>query len=303
VENLADAERDAISFRRRVQLEQEAQDLADERYRAQEDQLRLQYDLAQTEADRRRIALQILDADDAYLRSRLEAVVASETATKAEQERARIALEAVNATASGRRAATERQHQGALGRYLNSTTDPRAAAEEAAVRELEAVRDGLAEGLAEQFGVKNDLVKSLLSIFLDDVLFRPIAQALSQGGGGGIGGILGSVVGGLFGGFRANGGPVSPGKAYMVGERGPEMIVPRAGGMVIPNERLASRASTTVINQSFVLDARHGITTPQLLQYVNQTAQAAAVQTGAQVGKAVMKSVPKRMADFQRDGT
>lgn len=38
-----------------------------------------------------------------------------------------------------------------------------------------------------------------------------------------------------FGGFRARGGPVRPGRAYMVGERGPEMIVPQTPGMVIPN--------------------------------------------------------------------
>ena len=38
-----------------------------------------------------------------------------------------------------------------------------------------------------------------------------------------------------FGGFRARGGPISPGQAYIVGERGPEMIVPAAPGMVLPN--------------------------------------------------------------------
>lgn len=38
-----------------------------------------------------------------------------------------------------------------------------------------------------------------------------------------------------FGGYRARGGPVMPGRAYMVGERGPEMIVPQQPGMVVPN--------------------------------------------------------------------
>ena len=31
---------------------------------------------------------------------------------------------------------------------------------------------------------------------------------------------------------RATGGPVSPGRAYMVGERGPELFVPTASGTV-----------------------------------------------------------------------
>ena len=38
-----------------------------------------------------------------------------------------------------------------------------------------------------------------------------------------------------FGGRRAKGGPVQPGKAYLVGEEGPEVIVPGQSGMVIPN--------------------------------------------------------------------
>lgn len=43
-----------------------------------------------------------------------------------------------------------------------------------------------------------------------------------------------------YGGARADGGPVQPGRAYMVGERGPEMIVPQQPGMVIPNEAIRS---------------------------------------------------------------
>jgi hypothetical protein len=43
-----------------------------------------------------------------------------------------------------------------------------------------------------------------------------------------------------FGGFRQEGGPVQPGRAYIVGERGPEMIVPQQPGVVVPNDALRS---------------------------------------------------------------
>ena len=43
-----------------------------------------------------------------------------------------------------------------------------------------------------------------------------------------------------FGGFRANGGPVRPGMAYVVGERGPELMVPSAPGTIVPNTGAAS---------------------------------------------------------------
>lgn len=38
-----------------------------------------------------------------------------------------------------------------------------------------------------------------------------------------------------FGGYRANGGPVQPGRAYVVGERGPELMVPQVPGTIVPN--------------------------------------------------------------------
>lgn len=49
-----------------------------------------------------------------------------------------------------------------------------------------------------------------------------------------VSGITG-FLGGLFGGFRAEGGSVSGGRAYVVGERGPELFVPGASGAIVPN--------------------------------------------------------------------
>ena len=54
-------------------------------------------------------------------------------------------------------------------------------------------------------------------------------------------GPLGQIAGFLFGATpRAAGGPVTAGRPYLVGERGPELIVPRAPGQVIPNHALGS---------------------------------------------------------------
>lgn len=92
-----------------------------------------------------------------------------------------------------------------------------------------AIRGGAEDG-AE--GMARALLRSLQDNFINQA-----AQALSglfsgaAGGGGGIGGFLGSI----FGGARAYGGPVSPGRAYLVGERGPEMFMPSSGGTIIPN--------------------------------------------------------------------
>ena len=58
-----------------------------------------------------------------------------------------------------------------------------------------------------------------------------------------------AFLGGLFPNssfFRANGGPVSAGKRYMVGERGPEMFVPNTGGRIVPNSDMGSSTNVVV---------------------------------------------------------
>jgi hypothetical protein len=58
-------------------------------------------------------------------------------------------------------------------------------------------------------------------------------------GGSGLGGLLSQSFGALLGlPGRATGGPVSPGRAFMVGERGPEVFVPTSAGRITPNSAL-----------------------------------------------------------------
>ena len=62
------------------------------------------------------------------------------------------------------------------------------------------------------------------------------SDAFSAGATGGqrkcIGGFLGGILGGLF---KANGGPVKAGQPYIVGERQPELFVPRRSGTILPS--------------------------------------------------------------------
>jgi phage-related minor tail protein len=49
--------------------------------------------------------------------------------------------------------------------------------------------------------------------------------------------LFGNLFDGLFGGARAEGGPVAPGRAFLVGEQGPELFVPQAAGRIAPLTR------------------------------------------------------------------
>jgi len=51
---------------------------------------------------------------------------------------------------------------------------------------------------------------------------------------------------GAFGGARAAGGPVASGSTYMVGERGPELFVPRSSGTIVPNHALSGTTNVVV---------------------------------------------------------
>lgn len=107
--------------------------------------------------------------------------------------------------------------------------------------DVEAMRDMLSRELgagadAAGRGIEDSLRRAGRSgrLELED-LGRAAAKALGEiaaaalGAQGCAAGFLGGISG-LPG--RATGGPVSPGKAYVVGERGPELFVPTASGRV-----------------------------------------------------------------------
>lgn len=77
----------------------------------------------------------------------------------------------------------------------------------------------------------------------------------SMGGGGGGGGSILSSLGSMLG--FANGGNPPIGKASIVGENGPELIVPRTASTVIPNGAGGGQVSNTYItNNISALDAK-----------------------------------------------
>lgn len=78
----------------------------------------------------------------------------------------------------------------------------------------------------------DDLRTAALAV-LDEIARSAIRGGLQSIGIGSGNSLLGAISG-LFGGSpgRATGGPVSPGRPYWVGERGPELFVPASAGQV-----------------------------------------------------------------------
>lgn len=84
-----------------------------------------------------------------------------------------------------------------------------------------------------------DMGKSILravnQLVAQDIAKKIFGSFGSGSGGGGIGNIIGEFFKGIFGGAKAEGGPVTPGKGYIVGENGPEWFMPKTAGTIVPN--------------------------------------------------------------------
>lgn len=105
--------------------------------------------------------------------------------------------------------------------------------------------------LAESF--KRDFIETIIqeAIKASGVIDLLFAERKPGAPTPGLGEVAGSALvkgigalGSLFGGARAGGGPVSPNRAFLVGERGPELFVPQVSGTVMAN---ASGGGTTLV--------------------------------------------------------
>lgn len=91
----------------------------------------------------------------------------------------------------------------------------------------------LIDGFQTLFGIVKSVVgaiQSLISLVANNPVVKGIGNAISS----------------AFGGFRAEGGSVSAGKSYVVGERGAEMFVPSSNGTIVPNGGMGSTFNITV---------------------------------------------------------
>jgi hypothetical protein len=99
---------------------------------------------------------------------------------------------------------------------------------------------GAIDGTKSLGEVATGILKNIANKVLDVAINFALFGAMSGTGTGG------GLLGGLF--KRANGGPVSAGSSYMVGERGPELFTPKHGGNIVPNNALGGGSTNVVVN-------------------------------------------------------
>lgn len=171
--------------------------------------------------------------------------------------------------------------------------------------DVETMRRSLDTSLLDGFGragnvLENGLLSALRrgSLGFDDlkrVAFRALdeiashalqsgfANLFGESGGGGLGGLIGQSLGALFGlPGRATGGPVSPGRAYLVGENGPEVFLPTASGR-IDRGGFGESAQGRPVNVAIQLAVPRGTAAPTAMRRSSRQIASAVRRTLQQV--------------------
>jgi len=114
---------------------------------------------------------------------------------------------------------------------------------------------GFFNGVAEAFmNMATEIIAKMITMYA----FKTLLGLFGGGGGSlfsgqgpvtlpaaGVGGGASTFMPGAVN-FRANGGPVTGGSPYIVGERGPELFVPGRSGSIVPNNQLPGGGDTIV---------------------------------------------------------
>ena len=112
------------------------------------------------------------------------------------------------------------------------------------------IEDGIVSNLTDAVMGTKTLAQAAVSVLND--LKRSLVEVAIQRAVSGLGDRVGGFLGDVFKnlGKRANGGPVSAGGAFVVGEKGPEILqMGSRGGNIIPNNQLGG-GTTNIVNVS-----------------------------------------------------
>lgn len=204
---------------RKATLENQAAITDDEKQKA-----RLRVDAAREEMEKKLKLLEKQGVSRKAVESDYNKWLVSEQAKAAYESR--TPMEKLNAEWQN----TTQQMQKATAGWANETTDAL----------VKMVRTGKLE-----FGsLVNSVLDGLLRMAIQKNITGPLFSSMESGG-------FFSAIASMFGGAYAHGGNPPVGRPSLVGERGPELFVPRTAGTIVPNDRLGGGdVIVNVINQT-----------------------------------------------------
>lgn len=111
------------------------------------------------------------------------------------------------------------------------------------------ISNGLTDSLMEFFETGKLSVRNFVKDMLQQLARLQLQKSVVNPFISGLGSLFSPTTGadqGATAGARANGGAVMAGSAYLVGERGMEMFVPKTSGTIVPNDKMGGMGATIV---------------------------------------------------------
>jgi tape measure domain-containing protein len=139
------------------------------------------------------------------------------------------------------------KQQDAEAKKQKELEDQQKKAAERLAQTYQTIGDAIKTGVVDSLTAAVEGTKSLAEVASNTL--RSLANTLLKLGINAAFGALGQqggIFGQLFGGQRANGGTVSGGRSYLVGERGPELFTPGRTGSIAPNSAMGGNSSIVV---------------------------------------------------------
>jgi lambda family phage tail tape measure protein len=251
---------------------------------AKNERLKKENELAFVFENERKLQLELFDIEE----KRKQLTLGDQYGRKMTDKQANAWAEAEKARAQETYAMSEQQRtfeygwKKAFASYADSAANAAKLGEQAFVsvtQNLESALDRFVETGKLSF---SDLARSIIS---DLIKIELKAQATSIFKSSGLGDLLSGFFGGsssspafgstAFWGGKADGGDVSGSSSYMVGERGPELFIPKSSGTVIPNNKLGSMGGgpQVVYNGPYIANLQ-AIDTQSGIQFLAKNKQA-----------------------------
>ena len=117
-------------------------------------------------------------------------------------------------------------------------------------------------GMVDGTKSAKDAFKSMAAAIIKELYNVLVVQQMvgSFNASTGVGSGIVGMISGAIAGKRADGGPVSAGLPYLVGERGPELIIPKSHGTVLTNPQTKSALGGNGSSETFVVHNNINIT-------------------------------------------
>jgi phage-related minor tail protein len=134
----------------------------------------------------------------------------------------------------------------AINSYLDNVSNAAAQSERLFTNAFKGMEDALVNfvktGKLDFKSLADSIITDLIRIQVQNSVMKPLAQATS---GLSLSGLFSSAGNFLSGLFRADGGPVTAGQPYIVGEQGPEWFIPNGAGTILPNGKSPATPSAS----------------------------------------------------------